>query len=174
MLVEPHLPVRELITAYLDGRGMEVTSVDSASAARVAWAGLPHDVVVTETALPDAEGADVLRQVGEGCGRLAIAASLSVPETILTMQAGAEAVLLKPLRLRELYDAIRGAAQRARGRERERLARDLFLGASRCGTMAEASALRAILDAEADLLAGDPALRTACTRVVHMAEQQCR
>lgn len=174
LVVEPNLPVRELLGEYLRGRGMEVTSVDSAAAARVADTGARPDVLLTETALPDSEAVDLLKQWAGSCGLLAMAAALSVPETIATMQAGAEDVLLKPLRLREVHEAIRASAARARARERERLGRELLLGSARCETLAEASALRAILTAEAPLLAGDPALAAACARVVAMAEQQCR
>lgn len=180
LVVEPNLPVRELLTEYLTGRGMEVEAVDTAAAARVCWASRPHDVLVTETALPDAEGADLLRQCAAGpsgapgCGLLAISGALSVPETITVMQAGAEDVLLKPLRLREVYDAVRASAQRSRGRDRERLARELFLGAARCDSLAEASALAAILQAEEALLSGDPVLAAACARLVALAEERCR
>lgn len=173
-MVEPNLPVRELLREYLRGRGMDVTAVESAAAARVAWTGQRLDVLLTETALPDSEAVDLLRQWAGSCGLLAMAAALSVPETIATMQAGAEDVMLKPLRLREVHEAIRASAARARARERERLARELFLGAARCETAAEASALRAILAAEANLLGGDPALAAACTQLVTLVEQQCR
>ena len=174
LIVEPNLAVRELLGEYLRGRGMDVTTVESAAAARVAWNGPRPDVLLTETALPDAEVGDLLKQWAGSCGLLAMAAALSVPETIGTMQAGAEDVLLKPLRLREVYESVRGSAARARGRDRERLGRELFLGAARCETAVEASALRAILTAETALLAGDPALADACRRLVTLVEQQCR
>jgi DNA-binding response OmpR family regulator len=173
LVVEPNQPTRELLGQYLRGRGMIVTLVDSASAARVEWAGPRPDVLLTETALPDAECAEVLRQCQGAAGLLAMSSALSVPEAIATMQSGADDVLLKPLRLREVYDAIRGCALRARTRERERLARDLFLGAARCQTASEAGALRAILNAETALFAADPALAVACDRLVALAEQQC-
>jgi len=174
LVVEPNLPTRELLAEYLRGRGMVVTLVDTAGAARVEWAGPRPDVLLTEIALPDAEGVDLLRQCQGSAGLLAMASALSVPEAIATVQAGADDVLLKPLRLREVYDAIRACAARARTRERERLARDLFLGVARCETASEASALRAILTAEAPLFSADPALALACDRLVALAEQQCR
>ncbi len=180
LLVDPNLPERELLREYLRGRGLEVVAVDTAAAARVALATSRHDVVMTETELPDAEGAELLRQCANpesgswGCGLLAIAASLSVPETIAVMQAGATDVLLKPLRLREVYDAVRAVAARSRTIERERLGRELLMGAVRCEGAAEASALRAILGAEAALLSGDPGLASACARAVTLAEERCR
>lgn len=174
LVVEPNLPTRELIAQYLRGRGMVVTLVGTAGAARVEWSGPRPDVLLTEIALPDAEGVELLRQCQGSAGLLAMASALSVPEAIATMQAGADDVLLKPLRLREVHDAIRACAARAQTRERERLARDLFLGAARCETSSEASALRAILAAEASLFNADPELAGACDRLVTLAEQQCR
>ena len=174
LVVEPNLPVRELLGQYLRGRGMEVTLVDTAGAARVAWTGPRADVLLTETDLPDAEGADLLRQCAGSAGLLAMTSALGVPEALATMQAGADDVLLKPLRLREVYDAVRACAARARTRERERLARELFLGVARCQTASEAGALRAIFTVEAPLFAADPALALACDRLVTLAEQQCR
>lgn len=173
LLVDPTLTVRELLQEYLRGRGMAVTAVETVAAARVAWTTERYDVVVCETALPDGEASQVFAQFRDfGCGLLAIAGSLSVPNAIATLRAGAEDILLKPLRVREVYDAVRGAAVRGRLRERERLARGILIGAARCQSRTEATALRAILSAEADLFAEDAVLQDACTRVVALAEQE--
>ena len=175
LLVDPTLPVRELLHEYLRRRGMVVTAVGTVAAARVAWTVERYDVVICEIALPDGEAAQVFTQFREyGCGLLATAASLSVPTAIATLQAGAEDVLLKPLRVRDVYDAVRGAAARGRVRERERLARGILISAARCQSLPETTALRAILVAEAALFAEDPVLHDACTRVVAIAEQQHR
>lgn len=180
LLVEPSRPVRELVSEYLRGRGLVVVAVPSAAAARVSWAEATHDVLLTETALPDGDGAELIRHCADphanptACGFLAVSGALTVPEAVAVMQAGAEDVLLKPLRLREVFDAVRASAQRARVRARDRLARELFLGAAACESAVAASALRAILDAEAPLMAGDAVLAAACARVVAMAEERCR
>jgi DNA-binding response OmpR family regulator len=175
LLVDPTLTVRELLQEYLRGRGMAVTAVGTIAAARVAWTTERYDVVVCETALPDGQASQVFAQFREfGCGLLALASSLSVPNAIGTLQAGAEDIVLKPLRLREVYDAVRAAAARGRIRERERVARGILVGAASCQTLTEATALRAILSAESNVLAEDPVLHDACARLVARAEQEHR
>lgn len=154
VVAEPDDDVRECLVAYLEGRGVEVVDADGRAVLLCALRLSAGDAAARVAAARAAGGAAVVT-----------ATVATAAEVERVMRAGAEAVLFGPLRMAEVYDAVEQAGCRARERAREAAARGLLLDAGRVGP----AALRARLDADAALLAEDPALFAACVWAVERA-----
>ncbi len=122
LVVDDDYAVLELFVAYLRGRGLDVRGAEGVEAARdVLDAGV--DVLVTELALPDGDGVELLREARlRGVASLVATAPGASEDIVQAFREGAGDVLLKPFRLRTLHDAVMAA--RTRTESRRAAARD--------------------------------------------------
>jgi two-component system, OmpR family, alkaline phosphatase synthesis response regulator PhoP len=128
LIVDDAADDREMYALFLTTiGGCEVTQASSGREAMQAFSHEPPDVVVLDARLPDADGAEICRQVRETpeSDRTAVLAVTALPlhsaEIERMISAGTDAVLLKPCAPETLLKEIRavvarGAALRERGR----------------------------------------------------------
>lgn len=144
LVVDDDYAVLELFVAYLRGRGLDVRGAEGVEAARdVLDAGV--DVLVTELALPDGDGVELLREARlRGVASLVATAPGASEDVVQAFREGAGDVLLKPFRLRTLHDAVKAA--RARTDSRRAAARDRATRAwlERAVTVDDAAAVDAL------------------------------
>ena len=113
LLVEDDRDVRPLLEHIMLGEGLDVTTSETAANAIALLDSQPFDLVVADVNLPDGSGLRVADKA-KGAG----VSALVVTGHGLTLQPGALAsydYLLKPLRPKELLDAIKARLPRGDG-----------------------------------------------------------
>ncbi len=121
LVVDDQEDILELLGEYLRARGLEVsTAYEADDAMRFVEEG-EVDVVLTDLALHERSGLELLEQLQQVDGRVAAVAMTGFPtvaNAVKAMRLGAKDFLCKPFRLQSVYDAILGAAAEL---ERERV-----------------------------------------------------
>jgi DNA-binding response OmpR family regulator len=159
LVVDDEPAIRELLTEYLRGRGMDVVAVEDGEAARTVLQRDPPDLLVIDLKLPGIDGIDVLR-VASACAPPVPAVMItgfgSVEIAIDALHAGGRDFLAKPFRLRDLYASVeRVLATAARDRRANwaDAAMSLLVNAEIAETEADAESLVPVL---LQLLEGAP------------------
>lgn len=168
LVVDDDTGIRELLVEYLRGRGMEVEAAADGATAFALLAVSHPSAVITDLKLPDIDGLEVVREAARADPPIAVLATTGyggVGEVLGAVQAGAQDLLLKPFKLRELWASLEHAlARTAREREARRaLDRLALLEAAEVAETPEAAealvpALEALWPdvAEGPLLVGPP------------------
>ncbi len=102
LVIEPHDGTRELWMTVLRNIGCRPTAVATALDAEWSVAQAPPDLVVTELVLPDAEPAHICRALRAQPSMktrpiLVVTAWSHRPDLAAAREAGADAILMKPL-----------------------------------------------------------------------------
>ena len=123
LVVDDEPGLRFALQELLESRGMEVVAVDSAVAALAALDGI--DVVVTDFAMPDMDGMELLEKLRSADSRLPVilvTAHGSERLAVRALKRGAYDYLTKPFDNDELFHTVERAAETRRLRldERER------------------------------------------------------
>jgi two-component system response regulator QseB len=119
LLVEDDAMLGTAVRSALAKAGHAVDWVQEGSAAALAVAGEPYDVVLLDLGLPDRSGLDVLRDLrrrGLRMPVLILTAQDAVRERVAGLDAGADDYLVKPFDLDELAARIRAVQRRSVGR----------------------------------------------------------
>ena len=119
LLVEDDAMLGAAVRSALAKAGHAVDWVQEGSAADLAVAGEPYDVVLLDLGLPDKSGLDVLRELrrrGLRMPVLILTAQDAVRERVAGLDAGADDCLVKPFDLDELAARIRAVQRRSVGR----------------------------------------------------------
>lgn len=115
LVVDDEDDARELMTAVLRQRGALVsTASDVASALRAFDADAP-DVVLSDIAMPDRGGGELIRELRKRsarCTYVAVSGYASAADVGRALAAGFDQHLAKPVSPGELVDAVAGAARR--------------------------------------------------------------
>lgn len=112
LLVEDEEAILQEIAEYLRRRRLDVSTSASFEAAQraLAEAGDDLDVVITDVRLPDGDGLNLVQQIGASSGPrprvIVITGHLDQQSVTAARDSGAEAVLLKPFALRQLFERI--------------------------------------------------------------------
>ncbi len=114
LLVEDHLINRAVVTEQLMALGATVTAVGEGCTALASFAAVPSSVVLLDCGLADISGYQVARALREIEQRLArtparivaVSATFSPEHTRQCRDAGMDAVLCKPLEIRQLLEAL--------------------------------------------------------------------
>lgn len=121
LVVDDEPEIRELLGEYFSARGHDVHSVDGAQLALSWLSSHPVDVLLTDVQMPGSTGVDLLCALSSHVQQLGVVVMTGFP-TIETataaMKMGASDYLLKPFRLREVYQAVTRAAGRGRAERR--------------------------------------------------------
>jgi DNA-binding NtrC family response regulator len=134
LIVEDELLLRKQLSAYLEQRGMEVTSAGTLAAARRLSQELNFDLALLDVNLPDGRGTDLLKERAfpTTTGVIVMTADGAVASAVEAMRLGALDYLVKPFDPAELplvISRVRRASQTARLDEhrREDASREDFL-----------------------------------------------
>lgn len=102
------------IKAFLERGGHRVIAVTGGRAARAALEGGHVDILVTDLAMPDGDGFRLIAETAAEYPHVAIVVVTGQPlrdrEALADLESGVDAVLRKPVSLRELAATLRGLA----------------------------------------------------------------
>ncbi len=128
LVVDDESDIRELLELTLLRMGLAVASAASVAEANALLKTQRFDLCLTDMRLPDGDGLELVRHIGEHCGDLPVAvitAYGSAENAVAALKAGAFDYLSKPVSLEDLRTLVKSAlklpnrpaaAQRARHR----------------------------------------------------------
>ncbi|MDP2308309.1 MAG: response regulator [Pseudomonadota bacterium] len=109
LVVDDEPGIRELLTEYLGGRGMDVVAVGDGETALGVLQRDPPDLVLVDIKLPGIDGIDVVN-MATACvppvPAVMMSGFSSADAAVAAFNAGARDCLAKPFRLRDLYACV--------------------------------------------------------------------
>ncbi|MBE0625661.1 MAG: sigma-54-dependent Fis family transcriptional regulator [Burkholderiales bacterium] len=112
LVVDDEADIRELLELTLLRMGLAVVSAGSVAEAQGQLQAQRFDLCLTDMRLPDGEGLDLVRYIGEHCRDLPVAvitAYGSTENAVAALKAGAFDYLSKPVSLEELRTLVKSA-----------------------------------------------------------------
>ena len=112
LVVDDEADIRELLELSLVRMGLGVQSAGTVAEAKALLQTRTFDLCFTDMRLPDGDGLDLVRHIGEHCGDLPVAvitAYGSTENAVSALKAGAFDYLTKPLSLDQLRTLVRSA-----------------------------------------------------------------
>ncbi|OGA08740.1 MAG: sigma-54-dependent Fis family transcriptional regulator [Betaproteobacteria bacterium RIFCSPLOWO2_02_FULL_65_20] len=112
LVVDDEADIRELLELSLVRMGLGVESAGSVAEAKALLQRRRFDLCLTDMRLPDGDGLDLVRHIGEHCDDLPVAvitAYGSMENAVSALKAGAFDYLTKPLSLDQLRTLVRSA-----------------------------------------------------------------
>lgn len=112
LVVDDEADIRELLELSLVRMGLGVQSAGSVGEAKALLQRVSFDLCLTDMRLPDGDGLDLVRHIGEHCGDLPVAvitAYGSMENAVSALKAGAFDYLTKPLALDQLRTLVKSA-----------------------------------------------------------------
>ena len=113
LVVDDDAVSREVVANMLQGYGARVTTVDSGQRALTLLMQQPPDVLIADLAMPQMTGIDLIQRIRnlptEQGGRVpavAVSAFAAAPDRLLSLQAGFDSHLAKPVESEELARAL--------------------------------------------------------------------
>lgn len=117
LVIDDEAPIRELICFALDASGHQVTDASSGDEAMAMNRAAPADVIITDIAMPEVDGLEIIRLLREefpATKIIAISGALSaMPGDYLytATRAGADMTFAKPFDVFEMAEAVNTLAQ---------------------------------------------------------------
>ena len=133
LVVDDEADIRELLELTLLRMGLTVESAASLVEARALLKAKHFDLCLTDMRLPDGEGLDLVRHIGEHCGDLPVAvitAYGSAENAVAALKAGAFDYLSKPLSLENLRTLVKSALKLPQPQPATKRAHQQLLGES--------------------------------------------
>ncbi|MGZ4431994.1 MAG: response regulator [Gaiellales bacterium] len=117
LVVDDERPIRRALEVTLSKEGYRVSTATDAAETLTAAALNPPDLVILDLMLPDADGAEVCRQLRDWLPApiLLISAVGEEQDKIRALDAGADDYLTKPFGIGELLARVRALLRRAEG-----------------------------------------------------------
>ena len=112
LVVDDEADIRELLELTLLRMGLAVESAASVAEAHALLSARRFDLCLTDMRLPDGEGLDLVRYIGEHCSDLPVAvitAYGSAENAVAALKAGAFDYLSKPVSLEDLRTLVKSA-----------------------------------------------------------------
>ena len=112
LIVEDEADIRELIDLTLLRMGLTAVCAGSVAEARAALASHDFQLCLTDMRLPDGDGLDIVRHIGEAYAHLPVAvitAYGSAENAVAALKAGAFDYLAKPIGLEQLRNLVQAA-----------------------------------------------------------------
>ena len=134
LVVDDEADIRELLELTLLRMGLEVESAANVAEAKALLKAKHFDLCLTDMRLPDGEGLDLVRHIGEHCRDLPVAvitAYGSAENAVAALKAGAFDYLSKPMSLEDLRTLVKSALKLPQQVSPARPARQQLLGESR-------------------------------------------
>ena len=133
LVVDDEADIRELLELTLVRMGLAVESAGSVADAHVLLGARQFDLCLTDMRLPDGEGLDLVRYIGERCSDLPVAvitAYGSAENAVAALKAGAFDYLSKPVSLEDLRALVKSALKLPQRASAAKTARHQLLGNS--------------------------------------------
>ena len=112
LVVDDEADIRELIDLTLLRMGLTAVCAGSVAEARAALASHDFQLCLTDMRLPDGDGLDIVRHIGEAYAHLPVAvitAYGSAENAVAALKAGAFEYLAKPIGLEQLRNLVQAA-----------------------------------------------------------------
>lgn len=111
LIIDDQEPTRALLRAILEGEGQEVTEATNGRAGLAVYRAHPADLVITDIAMPEMTGLDLILELTRGFLNVKVIAMSGEPESEETLRVakllGARQTLQKPFTLEQLLSAVR-------------------------------------------------------------------
>jgi two-component system, NtrC family, response regulator PilR len=133
LVVDDEADIRELLELTLLRMGLKVESAASVAEANALLKAKHFDLCLTDMRLPDGEGLDLVRHIGEHCHDLPVAvitAYGSAENAVAALKAGAFDYLSKPVSLEDLRALVKSALRLPQQMSAAKPARQQLLGES--------------------------------------------
>lgn len=171
LVADDEPPIRELLAAYLGGRGHAVTLASDGESAIARIRHDPPDAVATDLKMPGADGLEVVRAaVARGVPAVLMTGYGTVETAVAAFHEGAADLLVKPFKLRDLHAALERAVAENQADRHRRWTEAGF--ALLCDAAhGEAAGIRSRLDA---LVAAAPPDRPEAAALVSAVEAALR
>ncbi len=133
LVVDDEADIRELLELTLLRMGLAVESAASVGEAHALLRAKQFDLCLTDMRLPDGEGLDLVRYIGEHCSDLPVAvitAYGSAENAVAALKAGAFDYLSKPVSLEDLRTLVKSALKLPRRVSAAKPAHHQLLGES--------------------------------------------
>jgi two-component system copper resistance phosphate regulon response regulator CusR len=118
LVVEDDKPLAELLRQQLEAQAYVVSVVHDGEAARDSMCGAGFDLVILDLNLPKMDGVSVLRAVRPTAPRLPVlvlTARHRVEDKAISLDTGADDVMIKPFSFVELHARVRALLRRSSG-----------------------------------------------------------
>jgi len=128
-VVDDEASMRELLGIMLRKEGFEVVVAESRARAAEVLAQGPVDMVITDIRLPDGDGIEILRHVKAAFPEIVVimmTAYGSTQTAVAALKLGAHDYLTKPFDVEELKIVVRGALEKSKLQEENRLLKAEF------------------------------------------------
>ncbi len=106
LVVDDEPLVREYIRRSLESVGHSVSEAENGSVATGLARLMPFDLVITDMVMPGKEGVETLREIRDREPGMRILAISGRGHLAVARKVGADGVLAKPFRKRDLLDAV--------------------------------------------------------------------
>jgi two-component system response regulator PilR (NtrC family) len=133
LVVDDEADIRELLELTLVRMGLAVESAGSVTEAHALLGAKRFDLCLTDMRLPDGDGLELVRYIGEHCGDLPVAvitAYGSAENAVGALKAGAFDYLSKPVSLDDLRTLVKSALRLPQSVSAAKPVRHLLLGES--------------------------------------------
>ncbi len=117
LVVDDDVSIKELLVEYLATRGFRVDGTSDGRVALELMRSASYDLVLTDFQVPHVDGLDILRVARQRTPPLPTILTTgygTVEAAVSALKEGAADFLLKPFRLKGVYEAIQQALDRAR------------------------------------------------------------
>ncbi len=115
VVVDDEPQIAELVSAYLEREGFEVTAFSTVAAAMQGLAASTPDLLILDVMLPDGSGLDVLRAAARSDTRIPtimLTARAEEADRIVGLELGADDYVTKPFSAREVVARVRALFRR--------------------------------------------------------------
>ncbi|MBE0623049.1 MAG: sigma-54-dependent Fis family transcriptional regulator [Burkholderiales bacterium] len=133
LVVDDEADIRELLELTLLRMGLAVETAGSLAEANALLKAKRFELCLTDMRLPDGEGLELVRHIGEHCGDLPVAvitAYGSAENAVAALKAGAFDYLSKPVSLEDLRTLVKSALKLPQPLSAAKPARQQLLGES--------------------------------------------
>jgi CheY-like chemotaxis protein len=121
LIVDDHSDELELFSVVLQAEGAEVSTANSASAALESLMNNPPDALVSDIAMPEQDGYELLRLVrelpserGGAIPAIAVTAYARIEDRERALASGFQAFVTKPVEPKKLVEAVASVVERLR------------------------------------------------------------
>jgi DNA-binding response OmpR family regulator len=117
LIADDSLPIRELLAEYLATRGCEVVETADGREAIGLLQSSAFDAVITDLRVPGSDGTEILKSalaLNPPVPCLIMTGFASVDSAVASFKAGAMDYIEKPFRLKQVWEAVQRAMEKAR------------------------------------------------------------